>query len=131
MNPETLTKSEREIMNLLWHTETPLTAAEILELCTERTWRDSYIHLLIRSLLKKDVIRAAGIAKTTRNYARTFAAAISEEEYAVRQILNHIKLENELIVTIVSALVDQVPDKPQLIDQLESALALKKVSFDI
>ena len=86
MKKETLTKSEREIMTLLWHVDKPLTASEIIDLSTEKTWKDSYIHLLINSLLEKEMIRDEGFAKTTKNYARTFVAAVSEEEYAVRKI---------------------------------------------
>ena len=86
MKKETLTKSEHEIMNLLWHVDRPLTASEIIEQSTDKTWKDSYIHLLINSLLDKGMIRAEGFAKTTKNYARTFVAAVSEEAYAVQQI---------------------------------------------
>ena len=58
MKKETLTKSEHEIMNLLWHVDRPLTASEIIEQSTDKTWKDSYIHLLINSLLDKGMIRA-------------------------------------------------------------------------
>ena len=53
MKKETLTKSEHEIMNLLWHVDKPLTASEIIEQSTDKTWKDSYIHLLINSLLTR------------------------------------------------------------------------------
>ena len=79
MKKETLTKSEHEIMNLLWHVDKPLTASEIIEQSTDKTWKDSYIHLLINSLLDKEMIRAEGFAKTTKNYARTFVAAVSDK----------------------------------------------------
>lgn len=126
MKKETLTKSEHEIMSLLWHVDKPLTASEIIEQSTDKTWKDSYIHLLINSLLDKEMIRAEGFAKTTKNYARTFLAAVSEEEYAVRQITGKKGLDMSSVVSIVSALIDQAEDQPALIDALENMLAEKQ-----
>ncbi len=126
MKKETLTKSEHEIMNLLWHVDKPLTASEIIEKSTDKTWKDSYIHLLINSLLDKEMIRAEGFAKTTKNYARTFVAAISEEAYAVQQIAGPNPISTLSVVSIVSALIDQSADQQTLIDAIESMLAEKR-----
>ena len=125
MKKETLTKSEHEIMNLLWHVDRPLTASEIIEQSTDKTWKDSYIHLLINSLLDKGMIRAEGFAKTTKNYARTFVAAVSEEAYAVQQIAGRKPLSTLSVVSIVSALVEQAEEPSALIDAVERMLAEK------
>lgn len=126
MKKETLTKSEHEIMNLLWHVDRPLTASEIIEQSTDKTWKDSYIHLLINSLLDKGMIRAEGFAKTTKNYARTFVAAVSEEAYAVQQIAGRMPLSTLSVVSIVSALVEQAEEPSALIDAVERMLAEKR-----
>ena len=126
MKKETLTKSEHEIMNLLWHVDRPLTASEIIEQSTDKPWKDSYIHLLINSLLDKGMIRAEGFAKTTKNYARTFVAAVSEEAYAVQQIAGRKPLSTLSVVSIVSALVEQAEEPSALIDAVERMLAEKR-----
>ncbi len=126
MKKETLTKSEHEIMNLLWNVDRPLTASEIIEQSTDKTWKDSYIHLLINSLLDKGMIRAEGFAKTTKNYARTFVAAVSEEAYAVQQIAGRKPLSTLSVVSIVSALVEQAEEPSALIDAVERMLAEKR-----
>ena len=126
MKIETLTKCEHEIMNLLWHVDRPLTASEIIEQSTDKTWKDSYIHLLINSLLDKGMIRAEGFAKTTKNYARTFVAAVSEEAYAVQQIAGRKPLSTLSVVSIVSALVEQAEEPSALIDAVERMLAEKR-----
>lgn len=126
MKKETLTKSEHEIMNLLWHVDRPLTASEIIEQSTDKTWKDSYIHLLINSLLDKGMIRAEGFAKTTKNYARTLVAAVSEEAYAVQQIAGRKPLSTLSVVSIVSALVEQAEEPSALIDAVERMLAEKR-----
>lgn len=126
MKKEALTKSEHEIMSLLWHVDKPLTASEIIELSNDRTWKDSYIHLLINSLLEKGMIRAEGFAKTTKNYARTFIAAVSQEEYAVRQISGKNGLNPDSVVSIVSALIDQAAEPMHLIEALTTMLEEKR-----
>ena len=126
MKKETLTKSEQEIMTLLWHVEKPLTASEIIEKSTDKSWKDSYIHLLINSLLEKGMIRAEGFAKTTKNYARTFAAVISEEEYAVRQITGKKVVGTSSVVSIVSALIDQAEEPEVLMNALEEMFEQKR-----
>ena len=47
------------------------------------------------------MIRAEGFAKTTKNYARTFVAAVSEETYAVQQIAGQKPLSTLSVVSIV------------------------------
>lgn len=56
----TLTKKELEMMNVLWGRETALTASEILKVSTDRTWKDKSLHLMINSLLQKNLIVVDG-----------------------------------------------------------------------
>lgn len=129
MKKNTLTKSELEIMTLLWHVRKPLTASEIIEHSTDKTWKDSYIHLLINSLLNKGMIRAEGFAKTTKNYARTFIPAVTKAEYAVLQITDKQELCVNTVVSIVSALIDRADEPGKLVSALEELVTEKKQSL--
>ncbi len=73
-----LTKSEEEIMNLLWEVGEPLASSEIVSKSVNRTWRKSYINLLINSLLNKQMIEVVGVKQMTKNYARTFQPTMSK-----------------------------------------------------
>lgn len=110
MKPITLTKSEKEIMDLLWNTDRPLTATEIVNLTPERTWKKSYIHLLINSLLDKGVIQTAAMARTGRNFGRTFSAAMSRESFMIFQITTAAAFSQNSVPLYVQALVDAVDD---------------------
>ena len=55
-----LTKSELEVMNVLWQANRPLSRSEILTLSTSKTWKDSSIHILLNGLLNKNAIKEAG-----------------------------------------------------------------------
>ena len=129
MKKEALTKSELEIMTLLWRVGKPLTASEIIEHSTDKTWKDSYIHLLINSLLNKGMIRAEGFAKTTKNYARTFTTAVTKAEYAVRQITGKQGLCKNTVISIVSALIDRSEKPLELVDALEQLITAKKANL--
>lgn len=106
-----LTNSEKEIMQLLWNIERPLSGAEIVSLSENKTWKESYIHLLINSLLKKDMIKMEGFIKTTKNYARTFVPTITEEEYSVKLITQNSSFKAEYIPFIVKSLLEITDDK--------------------
>ena len=85
-----LTKSEMEIMEVLWDEGKALTTSEIIQRSKEKEkeWKDSSVHLLIKSLMNKDVIKVEGFKKTTKNYARTFIPVKNREEFFVGQIID-------------------------------------------
>ena len=83
-----LTKSEMEIMEVLWDEGKALTTSEIIQRSKEKEWKDSSVHLLIKSLMDKDVIKVEGFKKTTKNYARTFIPVKNREEFLVGQIID-------------------------------------------
>jgi BlaI family penicillinase repressor len=83
-----LTKSEMEIMEVLWDAGKALTTSEIVQRSKEKEWKDSSVHLLIKSLMDKDVIKVEGFKKTTKNYARTFIPVKNREEFLVGQIID-------------------------------------------
>ena len=128
MDSLTLTKSEKEIMDLLWNTDRPLTASEIVNLTPERTWKKSYIHLLINSLLSKQLIKPDALARTGRNFGRTFVAAMTSEEYAVLQITNSRNYSPDSIPLLVSALLDAT-DNIDIIEKTEAIVKAKKESL--
>ena len=94
MKQITLTKSEKEIMNLLWNVDRPLTATEIVNMTPERTWKKSYIHLLINSQNQKELIKSDSLVRTGRKFGRTFVATMTEEEFEI--LVDNIQREGVL-----------------------------------
>lgn len=68
-------------MDVLWKQGEALTSSEIIEVSTNRSWGNTSIHLLLKSLLDKSVIEVDGFKRIAKNYARTFRAAISQYDY--------------------------------------------------
>ena len=96
-----LTKSEKQVMQLLWSAEKPLSCAEIVELSEEKTWKGSYVHALINSLMKKGLIKIDTFELISRSYARKFAPKITKPEYIVREIQENTTTEELYKVTML------------------------------
>ena len=72
-----LTKSEMEIMDVLWDAGKPLSRADLLDRSEEKTWKDSSVHILLNGLLQKGAIVEAGLVKRSKTYGRVFLPALT------------------------------------------------------
>ncbi len=59
-------------MSLLWEVGEPLASSEIVSKSVNRTWRKSYINLLINSLLNKQMIEVVGVKQMTKELCPHF-----------------------------------------------------------
>lgn len=84
-----LTKSEMQIMDVLWESGEPLSRADLLERSQDKTWKDSSVHILLNGMLNKGVIREAGFVKRSKTYGRTFLPTLSREEYFAETVFSH------------------------------------------
>ena len=83
-----LTRSELEIMDVLWEAGEPLSRSDLLERSLEKSWKDSSIHILLNGMLQKQMIREAGFVKRSKTYGRTFEATMSREAYYASMVFN-------------------------------------------
>lgn len=79
-----LTEREEEVMNFMWEYGKPVTSNDILELCKKRTWRDSYLLIMLRSLEKKGAIKICGRVQYNTQYARLLKPALNKEQYYIQ-----------------------------------------------
>lgn len=89
VTPMELTKSEMEIMDVLWASDIPLSRSDLLDRSEEKSWKDSSVHILLNGLLQKNAIREAGMVKRSKTYGRTFAPTLTREEYFATTIFSH------------------------------------------
>lgn len=101
-----LTKSEMEIMDVLWAAGEPLSRADLLEHSEEKSWKDSSVHILLNGMLKKKLIREAGFVKRSKTYGRTFEPTMTREEYFAQAIYSH--RHQPRIVELIQALLNRV-----------------------
>ena len=84
-----LTKSEMEIMDVLWGSGVPMSRADLLAHSEEKTWKDSSVHILLNGLLQKGAIQEAGLVKRSKTYGRVFSPTLTREEYFANTIFCH------------------------------------------
>ena len=84
-----LTRSEMEIMDVMWESGTPMSRADLLAHSEEKTWKDSSIHILLNGLLQKGAIQEAGLIKRIKTYGRVFTPTMTREEYFANTIFSH------------------------------------------
>ena len=122
-----LTKSEMEIMDVLWESGKPMSRADLLERQEEKTWKDSSVHILLNGLLVKGAIREAGFVKRSKTYGRTFAPTLTREEYFATTIFCH-KHKPEITGLFAALLRREDITQEQLV-AIEKMVAEKKANI--
>ena len=119
-----LTKSEMEIMDVLWAVQTPMSRADLLEHGDEKTWKDSSVHILLNGLLQKGAIREAGFVRRSKTYGRTFLPTLTREEYFATTIFCH--RHKPEMSGLFGALLRRPEVDHQMLDQLQQLLDLRR-----
>lgn len=119
-----LTKSELELMEVLWNAERALSGAEITANAKEKSWKSSSIHVLLNSLLNKKAIEQVGFIKSGKGFARTYAPVITSTEYYAEFFSKSSRRAS--VPLIVSALFQQNEISIQDLDALEQLLEEKR-----
>ena len=84
-----LTRSEMEIMDVMWESGVPMSRADLLAHPQDKTWKDSSVHILLNGLLQKGAIQEAGLVKRIKTYGRVFVPTLTREEYFANTIFSH------------------------------------------
>ena len=114
MNTKRLTNSEKQIMEVLWKSDVPLSSHDIILSSSDKTWKNSSVHLLLNSLLDKDLIEVAGFEKRTKNYARVFKPTLSYVDYILTVLTKNSDKEKR--AELLSKLIKQENDTELLKD---------------
>ena len=118
-----LTRSELEIMDVIWDAERPLSRADLLERSKEKCWKDSSIHILLNGLLQKEAIYEAGFVKCSKTYGRTFGPALTREQYYARTVFSHRRKPD--VVGLVDAIVSRGEITESEMKQIKDLVAAK------
>ena len=119
-----LTRSEMEIMDVLWESGEALSRADLLARSEEKTWKDSSVHILLNGLLHKGAIREAGLVKRSKTYGRTFAHTLTREEYFAATIFSH--RHQPQIVELFAALLQREDITPEQLDAISALVENRK-----
>jgi Penicillinase repressor. len=115
-----------DVLNLVWHSETPLTASEIVKL--DATLSIHTVQAALRDLLKKGYIEVADIVYSGTVLCRNYRATPKSKERTVNHLASQLKKLTMNIPPsmLLSALLDCGDDNERLIDEMESIIREKK-----
>ncbi len=118
-----LTNSEEDLMEIFWEKKEPLTSVDISEFSADRSWNGNYIHMMLRSLLKKGMIEVCGTVQCGTQYARQFLPLVTKEQYAAKLVMSK-GIEKSSIAAVTVAMVNEVnkADGEGLVKQLEEII---------
>ncbi len=118
-----LTRSEMEIMDVLWASDKPLSRADLLARSEEKTWKDSSVHILLNGLLQKGAIAEAGLVRRSKTYGRVFRPTMTREEYFAATIFSH--RHKPSMVGLMEALLRREDITPQEMEQIKAMVENK------
>lgn len=119
-----LTKSELEVMNVIWRAGRPVSRNDILALSGNKSWKDSSIHILLNGLLKKEAIKEDGFVRCGKTFGRLFSANICREDYYADEVF--AAGGKECVPALMSALISRDDIDIELVNELEAILEEKK-----
>lgn len=120
-----MTKSERELMRVLWNSDEPLTCVQIVERSEGKKWQDSYVHIMVRSLLKQGLIKVDGFELVSKSYARKFAPTMTEDESVVRNLVGEDVWSKDRVPAMFTAFVEKEATLESL-DEFEKIINARK-----
>ena len=119
-----LTRSEMEIMDVMWESGVPMSRADLLARSEEKTWKDSSVHILLNGLLQKGAIQEAGLVKRSKTYGRVFSPTLTREQYFANTIFCH--RHKPQVVGLFAALLEREEVTASDLDQLIQLAEQKK-----
>jgi BlaI family penicillinase repressor len=119
-----LTKSEMEIMDVLWDADRPLARVDLIEHSEGKTWKDSSVHILLNGLLQKKAIESVGYVKRSKTYGRTFQPTMTREEYFAGMVYSFPRQPD--IVALIAALLNRSELSEGELDAIADLVSARK-----
>lgn len=116
-----LTKTQLNIMQILWNAKEPLTIADISAILEISA---TSLSNMVNQLIKKGFIEISGVKRTDNHYSRTLKALLEKEEYAAKMV-SSLNMKKGSFSAVVSALVDEYSlndGYEEIISELEEVL---------
>lgn len=127
MNAKKIGNKERreELLSILWDSDRPMSAQEILEAAPAVMANITYVHRTLNELVDNGLIIVDGTKRYNTQYARLFSCAFTREEYAA-MFMRKIGLPAQSIGKVALALINdktRKADKEEVLEALESVIA--------
>ena len=121
-----LTKRDMDVMNILWDSDEPKTAALFVKAKPELTMNT--VQAVLRKLLKNNLIEVADIVYSGTVLTRSYKSMVTQEEFLLFKMTSEYQSLSKKVskVSILSALLDTEEDPAQVkqdIEQIEELIS--------
>jgi len=82
-----LTDIEIEVMNVFWSNGAPMTASDIISASPKRTWKETSIHVILKTLQEKETVVIDHYVPTAGRAAKAYKATMTMAQYLASQVL--------------------------------------------
>ena len=109
-----LTKRDLDVLNILWESDDPKTAAQIVKAGPEITMNT--VQAVLRKLLKNKLVEIAEIVYSGTVLTRSYKPIISQEDFLLHKMTSEYQSLRKKIskVSILSALLDTEEDTARI-----------------
>ena len=109
-----LTKRDLDVLNILWESDDPKTAAQIVKAGPELTMNT--VQAVLRKLLKNKLVEIAEIVYSGTVLTRSYKPIISQEDFLLHKMTSEYQSLRKKIskVSILSALLDTEEDTARI-----------------
>lgn len=121
-----LRRSESEIMNALWESQSPLSSSALLAATPQRKWQARSIFAILDGLLEKELIYEAGFTRSGKTIARTFAPTLTYPQFVAMEVASSPRRPSlpELLTAFLDAPSTKVTKAT--LDELEAVIAERR-----
>ncbi len=121
-----LTKRDLDVMNILWDSDSPKTAALIVKTKPELTMNT--VQAVLRKLLKNNLIKVADIVYSGTVLTRSYSPLVSQEDFLIHKMTSEYQsLSNKISkVSILAALLDTEKDADKIKEDIAQLSELLK-----
>lgn len=116
-----MTKSEEQLMEIFWKESKALTSNDIVDMNIKKTWGAGLVQNMIRSLIKKGLLKTCGLKQYGTQYARELMPAMNKETY-VAQLVMDTGIARNSLTKVMAALAEEADNKEEVINQLEDII---------
>lgn len=122
-----LTNKEKEILGILWSSNMPLIASDIVK--SDSSLNINTVQAILRKLLNKKLIEVAEIVYSGTVLTRSYRPLINQKDLLLQQFIDHWHnlTKNKIsIPTVVATLLEHEKNENIVITELEELLKSRK-----
>ena len=120
MNTKRLSNREYDIMQILWNSNKPMLASDILK--ADADMNINTVQSTLRNLLARNLVCVANIITSGKVLARTYAPIISANDYILSELSDILPSDSQRRAAFFAAFMKKCADKEQAVEELEQMI---------